>query len=216
MTTRTVTLSFDNGPSEVTPAVLDILGDRGIKTTFFVIGDQLRHPGALQILQRAAGDGHWIGNHTMTHSIQFGDSEDPELPEKEIGANQALIGPLAHPDKLFRPSGGGGILDDRVLSPTAVRYLEQHGYTCVLWNCIPHDWDDPQRWVQRCLTDILTRQWSLVVIHDLPTGAMDHLPRLLDEFESRGIQVVQHFPPDCVPIQAGQRVGPLHGLCAGL
>jgi peptidoglycan-N-acetylglucosamine deacetylase len=215
MTTRTVTLSFDNGPSEVSPTVLDILRDRGITTTFFVVGDQLRRPGARQVVERAADEGHWIGNHTMTHSIQFGDSEDPDLPEKEVGATQELIGVLSHPDKLFRPSGGGGILDERVLSPTVVNYLEHHGYTCVLWNCIPHDWDDPDHWVQRCVADVLTRQWSLAVIHDLPTGAMDYLPRLLDEFESRGIEVVQHFPSECVPIRAGQRVGSLSGLCAG-
>lgn len=209
-----VTLSFDNGPTEVTPIVLDILRDRGVLSTFFVIGDQLRAPGARQIVERAAREGHWIGNHTMTHSIQFGDSDDPDLPDREIGATHTLLGSLAGPDRLFRPSGGGGILDERLLSAAAVRYLEANGYTCVLWNCIPHDWDRPDGWMQRCVDDVLTRDWSLVVIHDLPTGAMHYLPSLLDRFAELNIDVVQNFPPDCVPIRRGKRTGSLAGLCA--
>ena len=201
----TVTLSFDNGPTEVTPSVLDILCDRGLHSTFFVVGAQLRQPGALSVAERAVQEGHWIGNHTMTHSVQFGDSDDPGLPEREIGATQALIGSLAHPDKLFRPYGRGGILDERLFSPAALRYLEANGYTCVLWNCIPHDWDRPHDWVDRCVSDVLTRSWSLVVIHDLPTGAMNHLPTLLDRFDALGIDVVQRFPPECVALRSGER-----------
>jgi peptidoglycan-N-acetylglucosamine deacetylase len=213
MDTR-VTLSFDNGPSEVTPAVLDVLLERGILSTFFVVGQQLQRPGAQAIIERAAREGHWIGNHTMTHSIQFGDSDNPQLPELEIGAAQTLIGPLAHLDKLFRPYGGGGILDERLLSPAAVRYLEANGYTCVLWNCIPHDWDRPTDWVDRCVADVVTRPWSLVVIHDLPTGAMHQLPVLLDRLDSLGIEVAQSFPSECVPIRFGKLVGTLAGLGA--
>ncbi|MHA7665611.1 polysaccharide deacetylase family protein [Mycolicibacterium sp. HS_4_1] len=207
-----VTLSFDNGPSEVTPTVLDILRQRSIHSTFFVVGEQLLAPGSMSMIERAASEGHWIGNHTMTHSTQFGDDDDPRLPEREIGAAQDLIEPFAHPRKLFRPYGGDGILDERLLSPAAVDYIEANGFTCVLWNCVPHDWDEPVHWVERCVRDVLNRPWSLVVIHDLPTGAMDHLPTLLDRLDSLGIEIVQSFPPDCVPIQSGRRTGSLTGL----
>src|SRR5262249_25918756 len=62
----TVTLTFDNGPThEVTPRVLDVLRDRGVRSTFFVVGEQLRAPGATAIARRAATEGHWIGNHTL-------------------------------------------------------------------------------------------------------------------------------------------------------
>jgi peptidoglycan-N-acetylglucosamine deacetylase len=199
-----VTLSFDNGPSEVTGDVLDILAAQGIRATFFVVGTQLVAPGARALTERAAAEGHWIGNHTMTHTIQFGDSDDPDLPAREIGQAQDLIGSLAHPDKLFRPYGGGGILDERVFSPAATDYLQQHGYTCVLWNCVPHDWDRPDHWVQRCLSEIATAPWSVVVIHHLPTGAMHHLPLFLDRLDALGADVVQEFPDSCVPIRNGR------------
>jgi peptidoglycan/xylan/chitin deacetylase (PgdA/CDA1 family) len=202
-----VTLTFDNGPSEVTGDVLDVLAAHGIRSTFFVVGTQLLQPGTRALTERAAAEGHWIGNHTMTHTIQFGDSDDPELPAREIGQAQNLIGSLVHPDKLFRPYGGGGILDERVFSPAATDYLLQHGYTCVLWNCVPHDWDQPDGWVQRCLSEIATRPWSLVVIHDLPTGAMRHLPLLLDRLDELGAEIVQQFPDSCVPIRNGSLRG---------
>jgi peptidoglycan-N-acetylglucosamine deacetylase len=207
-----VTLTFDNGPSETTAEVLDVLARYGIRSTFFVVGRQLRQPGARALTERAATEGHWIGNHTLTHSIEFGDSDDPALPSHEIGDNQDLIGELAHPDKLFRPAAGGGILDRRLFSRAAIDYLRQHRYTCVLWNCVPHDWDQPDSWVQRALAEISRRPWSVVVIHDLPTGAMAHLPEFLDGLNKRGVEIVQEFPDDCVPIRNGQRIGPLNHL----
>ncbi|MCE5290799.1 MAG: polysaccharide deacetylase family protein [Nocardiaceae bacterium] len=209
-----VTLSFDNGPTETTREVLDVLAQREIRASFFVVGTQLAEPGMRRYTERAAEEGHWIGNHTLTHTVQFGDSADPGLPHREIGSAQDLIGDLAHRDKLFRPFGGGGILDRRLLSSPAIDYLQNHAYTCVLWNCIPHDWDRPDDWVETCLTDIATRPWSLVVIHDLPTGAMTHLPRFLDALESLGAEVAQDFPESCVPMRNGVVTGSLDHLTA--
>jgi peptidoglycan-N-acetylglucosamine deacetylase len=200
-----VTLTFDNGPSETTAEVLDVLAAHQIRSTFFVVGTQLSRPGARALTERAAAEGHWIGNHTMTHTIQFGDSDDPELPAREIGQAQDLIGSLAHPDKLFRPNGGGGIIDERLFSPAAVDYLRRHGYTCVLWNSVPHDWDEPDHWVGRCLSEIESQPWSVVVIHDLPTGAMRHLPLFLNRLEAIGADIVQEFPDSCVPIRNGNQ-----------
>lgn len=100
-----------------------MLADRGIKATFFVVGEQLSRPDARTLTERAEADGHWIGNHTMTHSVQFGDHDDPELAAREIGAAEDVIGPLAHPDKLFRPYVGGGVLGRRVFSTAAIDYL---------------------------------------------------------------------------------------------
>src|SRR5690606_788251 len=84
--TARLTLTFDNGPTPgVTEGVLDELGRRGIKATFFVVGSDLLREGRRELVARAAAEGHWHGNHTMTHSIRFGDSDDPDLPEREIG-----------------------------------------------------------------------------------------------------------------------------------
>lgn len=59
-------LTFDDGPiPEVTPWVLDLLAKKGVKATFFLVGDNVRrHP---ELLERIKAEGHSYGNHTMHH-----------------------------------------------------------------------------------------------------------------------------------------------------
>ena len=77
-----LTLTFDNGPEpEVTPLVLDILARRGIHTTFFVIGDKVQRPERRKLAERAHAEGHWIGNHSWTHSVPLGERSEPNVAE---------------------------------------------------------------------------------------------------------------------------------------
>ncbi|MGZ5803372.1 MAG: polysaccharide deacetylase family protein [Xanthobacteraceae bacterium] len=203
-----LTLTFDNGPEpEVTPVVLDVLARRNLRATFFVIGEKLSQPDRYALTERA--EGHWIGNHSYTHSRPFGLRNEADLSEREIGRTQDAIGKLAHPKKLFRPFGGGGNLDRRLLNSDVVDYLERERYTCVLWNAIPRDWDDPDGWVDRALAQCRAQPWTLMVLHDLPTGAMRHLDRFLDEVGTAGGRIRQDFPPACLPIVEGIAVQPL-------
>jgi peptidoglycan/xylan/chitin deacetylase (PgdA/CDA1 family) len=212
-----LTLSFDNGPEPaVTPRVLDILHERGIKTTFFVIGQKLDDPERRRLAVRAHDEGHWIGNHTFTHNIPLGQQADADTAENEIGRTQAAIGALAHPQRWFRPFGGGGNLDDRLLKPSVVDYLKRNKHSCVLWNAIPRDWDDPQGWVERALDQCRSQPWTLMVVHDLPTGAMDHLEDFLDRAATLGARIRQEFPPDCVPIRAGETALPIDAYVSSI
>lgn len=202
-----LTLTFDNGPEPaVTPHVLDTLRERGIKSTFFVIGEKLADPERRRLASRAHDEGHWIGNHTFTHTVPLGQQRGAETAENEIGRTQAAIGELAHPYRWFRPFGGGGNLDDRLLKRSVVEYLTQHKHSCVLWNAIPRDWDDADGWVDRALSQCLSQPWSLMVLHDLPSGAMLHLERFIDRAVRAGARFRQDFPPDCVPIRSGKIV----------
>jgi peptidoglycan-N-acetylglucosamine deacetylase len=212
-----LTLTFDNGPDpDVTPRVLDILGERGIKTTFFVIGEKLADPARRGLAVRAYGEGHWIGNHTFTHTIPLGEQPDRDTGENEIGRTQGAIGDLAHPQRWFRPFGGGGNLDTRLLKPSVVDYLTRNKHSCVLWNAIPRDWDDPDGWTERALDQCNRQPWTLMVLHDLPTGAMDHLERFLDRAEAAGGRFRQDFPPQCVPIRSGEIALPINDYVSSI
>jgi peptidoglycan/xylan/chitin deacetylase (PgdA/CDA1 family) len=212
-----LTLTFDNGPDpDVTPRVLDILGARGIKSTFFVIGEKLADPARHGLAMRAHGEGHWIGNHTFTHSVPLGEQPDRDTAKSEIGRTQAAIGDLAHPQRWFRPFGGGGNLDTRLLKPSVVDYLTRNKHSCVLWNAIPRDWDDPDGWTERALVQRSRQPWTLMVLHDLPTGAMDHLERFLDRAEAAGARFRQDFPPQCVPIHNGEIALPINDYVSSI
>ena len=205
-----VTLSFDNGPEpEVTPGVMEVLAAEGIKASFFVLGHKLAMPGRRALVERAHAEGHWIANHTFSHSTPLGLSADPGVADAEIARTEALIGDLAHPDRLFRPFGGGGRLGPHLMSPAVRDHLQAGGYTCVLWNAIPRDWAEPDAWVETALAQCAARPWTLLVIHDLPTGAIAHLPRFVAAVRAAGGRFRQDFPPDCLPIVRGTAAMPL-------
>ena len=179
-----LTLTFDNGPDpDVTPRVLDVLAERGIKATFFVIGEKLADTARRGLAVRAHGEGHWIGNHTFTHSVPLGEQPDRMTAEKEIGRTQDAIGDLAHPQRWFRPFGGGGNLDTRLLKPSVVDYLTRNKHSCVLWNSIPRDWDDPDGWTGRALDQCSTRSGR----RD-PAAAPHHQPGAQARFEFADVQ----------------------------
>ncbi len=210
---KKLTLTFDNGPfADVTPGVLDLLATRGMSATFFVCGKDIEDPSRRAIVERAKAEGHRIGNHTFTHSIELGATDDVEAPAAEIGRAQEVLGQLSGPDRLFRPYGAGGILGPRLLSRGAVDYLCHGGFSCVLWNCVPRDWEDPEGWPERALAEMSGLEWTLMVLHDVPTGAMWQLERFLDDVATREIEVVQDYPAECVPIHRGRVSGDLEGL----
>jgi peptidoglycan/xylan/chitin deacetylase (PgdA/CDA1 family) len=208
-----LTLSFDNGPEpQTTSAVLDTLVRRGIRATFFVIGEKLAAPGARKLVERAKEEGHWIGNHTFTHSGPLGARPQDDLAEREIGRTQKEIGALTHPHRLFRPQGGGGALGPHLFRQRDIDFLCANKMSCVLWNAIPGDWKDPDGWVERALEQCSAQPWTVLVLHDLPTGAMKHLDDFLDRTAYMGVSLRQEFPPDCMPIVDGVVVSPVDAL----
>ena len=62
----------------------------------------------------------------------------------------------------------------------------------------------PSGLLTRALADCHSRAWSLVVLHDLPTGAMSHLGEFLKRLREDGFELTQEFPSDCVPILRGE------------
>ncbi len=211
-----VTLSFDNGPTPgVTDHVLDVLKSYEVLATFFVTGTQMQLPEARALAHRAHTEGHWIGNHSMTHGQPLGQREDPEAVEREIGDMEKLLGSLAHEARLFRPNGRGKI-GPHLLSVQARDYLIAHRGTVVLWTHIPKDRGVPaEAWVADAQRATSEHTWPLLVLHDrpsghaLPAGSMTYLSRYLEWARSSGVEIVQEFPDACVPIRCGEICMPL-------
>jgi peptidoglycan-N-acetylglucosamine deacetylase len=205
-----VTLTFDNGPEPgVTQHVLEVLKKEAIRATFFVLGRKLADPARRKLAERAHAEGHWIGNHTMTHGVPLGKIQEKGKARSEILEAQKQLGDLAHPDRLFRPFGGGGALGQHLLNQEAVETLKEERMTCVLWNAIPRDFADPDGWVETALEQCQAQPHTLLVLHDLPNGAMKHLQAFVSSIRERRGEFSQDFPPDCVPMRRGELVSPL-------
>lgn len=198
-----ICLTFDNGPEpEATPIVLAALARRGLSATFFPIAQKLRDPERRALAERALGEGHRIGNHTLTHGAPLGRRGAAEAVA-EITEAEALLGPLnAH--RLFRPNGGGGALGPHLLNASALRHLREQAYTVVLWNAVPGDFRDPESWPDVALAQCRAmRGRVLLVLHDLPNGAMRQLDHFLGRLEAEGARFTPDFPTSCLALQGG-------------
>lgn len=209
-----VTLTFDNGPDAVvTPYVLDCLARHDVKATFFVIGRNVVDPARSAVARRARDEGHWIGNHTFSHTTPLGELDAAAALAEFERAEQALEW-LDQPARLFRPYGRRGTLGRHLLHPSVVKRLQSSGYTCVLWKTVSGDWMDPNAWTSRALADCRAQSWSMVVLHDIPSGAMLHIDEFIKCLRNEGMEFTQEYPPDCVPIVGGKLVLPIEPYCA--
>jgi peptidoglycan-N-acetylglucosamine deacetylase len=150
---KLVCLTFDDGPSESTPAVLEALREHAARATFFVLGESIE--GREQVLARTLSDGHEVGNHTYSHPHAM-DLDDAELGH-DIARCQRLLGGAP---TLFRPPYGEDAL-------RASRVAGERGIaTTVLWSVDPRDYleRDPQAIADVILAGAATG--AIVDLHD--------------------------------------------------
>jgi hypothetical protein len=134
-------------------------------------------------------------------SFTVRDSTEPGYATREISATQALIGEHGISKRLFCPVGNFGLLGPHLLNEEALAYLMEQRFTCIAWNSVPHDRDDPAHWVERCLSDVAKQDWTVVVLHDIENASLKRLPELLVGLDELGIEIVQHFPEEVVLIR---------------
>jgi peptidoglycan/xylan/chitin deacetylase (PgdA/CDA1 family) len=173
-----VYLTFDDGPSQYTPAILNILRATHSTATFFELGfRQAEHPGGAALVR---AEGSNIGNHTYSHS------DLTKLKPAEI-SSQVARGPRS---RCVRPPFGA-------TNPTVGRILAQHGLRQVLWTVDTRDWDRPGRkHIVKAATGPAVRAGSIVLMHD---GGGDRsqtvaaLPEIIATLQQRGY-VVRRIP----------------------
>jgi peptidoglycan-N-acetylglucosamine deacetylase len=207
-----VTLTFDNGPTtDVTPFVLRTLAERNLTAYFCVVGGQLlRGREQVDVASEALAAGHKMVNHSLTHGISLGDDTSGEHARQEIGEMDHFMGEVLGDwgEKLFRPFGRGGLLGPHVFSHKALLELGALGYSVLLWNNVPRDWAEPVAWVETALARLADQSHSVVVLHDLNTGAMEALPRFLDRLLADGHICTCDLPDDCIPMRSGVMAWP--------
>lgn len=210
---RKLTLTFDNGPdSDVTPRVLEDLKQRNLPAVFFPVGERLESLEHRALLRRVADNGHRIGNHTYSHPRPFG-ALTPEAAIAEIERTDSLLSGMNEPDRMFRPSAGGGVVRPGVLNQGLVDYLVESQHTLVMWSVICEDWSRPDgSWIDLAMPQILEQSWSLIVLHDIAMGGMAHLPAFLDRVAEADVEVVAELPPEHVPIVRGHIAHPVDHL----
>ena len=177
-----VYLTFDDGPiPEVTPLILEILREKQVKATFFVVGDNVRK--FPDLLDRILADDHRVGNHTFHHLPGWKTSLAEYM--RDVSACDELLRSHAGRDMrpLLRPPYGR-------IRPSQFRELRNAGYEIVLWDVLTHDYNS--RYSAEHLLQIVqrfTRPGSIVVFHDsLKSGErmLEVLPKAIDWWRENG------------------------------
>jgi peptidoglycan/xylan/chitin deacetylase (PgdA/CDA1 family) len=174
----TVYLTFDDGPSQYTPAILRILRATNSTATFFELGfRQANYPGAAA---QVRAEGSSVGNHTYDHP------DLTELKPSEI-RSQLTRGPHG---RCMRPPYGA-------TNPGVRRIIAQQGLREVLWSIDTLDWSRPgTAKIVKAATGPSVRAGSIVLMHD---GGGDRsqtvaaLPKIIRTLQQRGF-VVRRIP----------------------
>lgn len=154
---RAVALTFDDGPNpDATPAVLDALGERGVKATFFILGRHAeRWP---DLVARVAAEGHAIGNHGFFHRKLHLRSPSYVRHDLELGM-EAITRAGGPRPALFRAPHG-------FRSPWVTPIARSLGQRTVGWSLGVWDSDRPGVEAIAARTVEGARPGSILLLHD--------------------------------------------------
>lgn len=174
-----VALTFDDGPSNYTKEIVDILKAHQAGGTFFFVGLNIKK--YKDMVQYVNLNGYAIGGHSMHHSNLTDLSYEKQ--EKEIIQTMQLLEDITS-DKveLFRPPFGA-------MNEITVDVLNKYESKIVLWNRDPEDWKSNNS--DEIVDHVLNTEasGSIILLHESQT-VVDALPIIIAELQQQGLQVV--------------------------
>ena len=172
-------LTFDDGPSSHTERLMEILRERGIHATFFVVGKQVKyHP---ELIVRLQQEGHEIGNHTYSHKSLRHLSVDAQ--RSEILSVQELLRKLGVHSRYIRPPYGN-------FDANTVAIAKAEGADIMLWSIDSMDWSKRAS-IENMKTLISGQKLrGVFLFHDTHEQTIEALPEILDRLIADGCQFV--------------------------
>lgn len=160
-----VYLTFDDGPIPiVTPWVLDLLKQHGIKATFFCVGENVKKNS--EIYQRIISEGHSVGNHSMHHEKGTKTKYESYLASVEEASEYI-------DSNLFRPPYGR-------ITPKQSRGIRKR-FRIIMWSWLSYDFDSTvpvDHILQNARKEI--RSGDILVLHD-NIKSFERLQQILPE-----------------------------------
>lgn len=177
-----IAITFDDGPhGALTPKLLDMLKERKIKATFFVVGTcAAEYP---DIIKRIHDEGHELANHSWNHTnlaklstdgVRSQIQKTNDIVEKTTGVKMTLLRP---PYGSFREA-------QRQWAVTEM------GMPSILWAVDPMDWRDRSSSLVRDRIVSNTKAGDIILCHDIHATTVNAMPSTLDQLTARGFQFV--------------------------
>lgn len=181
---RVVWLTIDDGPSDDTAAILDLLDAHGARATFFIVGERARRrPDLVREMRRR---GHGLGNHSATHPARAFWALGPARMRREIADTQRVVAGIAgDAPRWFRAVVG-------MANPFVAPALAAHGLARVGWSARGFDGvrADPEAVLARIERQLAPG--AIVLAHEgAPHGRnVETLARLLARLDALGYRCV--------------------------
>lgn len=176
---KVVALTFDDGPDPIdTPVILDILKEKEVRATFFVLGKAAQSNPAL--LKRLVKEGHEIGNHGFSH-----DYKQRYLVKEMDQTDQAVFAATGNHTYFYRPPGG-------LVSKPQLEAAKQNGHLVVLWSVDSKDWRNPG--VKPIVDNVMKNVFpgSIILMHDggyQRTQTVKALGPIIDALKANGYRL---------------------------
>lgn len=198
---KTMYLTFDDGPSEEnTNAILDVLKERNIKATFFVVGENVeKHP---ETARRIVAEGHTIGIHCYNHDYdEIYASADSYIEDFEH-AYRVVYETTGVEVKLFRFPGGSINHYNRKVYEEIIERMTAEGFIYFDWNASLEDAvtpsPEPQTLIENAMESTLKRKKVVMLGHDIVYSTALCLDDLIDAFPEYRMEPLTE---DVEPIQ---------------
>lgn len=190
---KRVFLTFDDGPSSnITPLILDLLKENGIKVTFFTLGSRvIQNP---TIVKREYEEGHYIANHGYSHVYSSIYASADSLLDEYNRTEDAIRNAIEVPEyssHLFRFPGGSVGGKYGLVKKEYAKLLEEQNIFYVDWNCLNEDSSGSRTKEQ--LVEFI-KQYSenknsvVVLMHDAGDKILTYetLQEVIDYFKENG------------------------------
>lgn len=179
-------LTFDDGPTRnITPQILEILKEKDVKATFFVLG-KLAEVNQ-DILKREKNEGHLIANHTYSHDYAYLYT-NPENLINDINKNQEMLNNILGEElsKIIRFPGGS------FNKKSFQKRVNEEGYHFVDWNCLNGDAEalnvPEDKLFNNVKKSMGSQEHIIVLMHDASTKqtTVRSLSRIIDYIKAQG------------------------------
>jgi len=132
---KVVALTFDDGPTDLSNKILDVLNKNNVKATFFWQGNNLA--GNSDVIEKAKKNKHQIANHSWDHTNGYNLDENVVWEQQVERTIQELKTVAGIQSNYYRPPFGG-------ITQKQIDFLGTKGITTVLWSLTTMDWDKTQ------------------------------------------------------------------------
>lgn len=196
-TENTVYLTFDDGPSELTPQILDILREKDVTACFFVVGHTLNTEEGRENLRRIAAEGHTIGIHSSSHNYRKIYASIDAFLEDFNSIYQKVYEITGVRAEIFRFPGGSLNAYNSTIYQELIAEMTRRGFTYYDWNVSSGDatlTNSPsaQRLADTVLTQVGKCQRAIVLMHDSKDkkNTVKALPDIIDRLRDEGYAIV--------------------------